>query len=142
MKVGIKSGSFTLLTPGHIWMFNQCKKLCDYLIVLCNEDRYILRKKGVVPIDINGRQAILRSLRPIDEVGTFKGFSEEFWIREFKETRLRKEFGNDVKLIVFHSMEFFGRSYVPAEFVADEIVFIHRIPGSTTEIFDTIRSTK
>lgn len=139
MIIGIKSGTFTVLHPGHIWMFDYCKQYCDYLIVLTNSDDYIKRKKGVVPIDLQGRMGILKSLRQVDQVGTFTEDTEDNWIRLFKPEM--QDMWPRSKLIVFHSIEIYGKTHIPAADVADQIIYIPRIAGSTTEIFETIRST-
>lgn len=137
MRVGIKSGTFTLIHPGHIWMFDFCKQYCSYLAVLTNSDDYIKRKKGIVPIDLQGRMSILRSLKQIDYVDTFNEDTEDNWIKEFKPKMLKT--WPDAKLIVFHSIETYGKEHVPAADIADEIIYIPRINMSTTEIFETIR---
>ena len=138
--IGIKSGTFTILHPGHIWMLDICKEHCDYLIVLTNSDDYIKRKKGVVPIDLQGRMSILRALKQVDRVDTFPEDTEDRWIQEYKKELL--EIFPDAKLIVFHSIETYGKDHIPAADVADEIVYIPRMAGSTTEIFNVIMENK
>jgi cytidyltransferase-like protein len=138
MRIGIKSGSFSLITPGHIWMLRQCKEQCDYLIVLTNSDHYIQRKKGFVPISLIGRMEILKSIKYVDEVGWFEGTYEDTWIENFKVHFLTQRFGADAQLIVFHSEEIRNNAHIPARRFADEIIFVPRIEGSTTDIIATI----
>lgn len=143
MIVGIKSGTFTLLGPQHIWALNECKRYCDYLIVLTNSDSYIQRKKGCVPISLWDRMYILRNIKCIDMVDTFTGDTEDKWIEAFYKNRLEKDFGKEAKLVVFHSDEMEGQKKVPGEKWTDDIIYIPKIHSpikmSTTKIFETIR---
>jgi cytidyltransferase-like protein len=139
MKIGIKSGCWTVLHAGHIFCFQECKKQCDYLIVLTNWDRYILRKKGSVPIPLRDRIYILQSIKYIDEVSFFTQYTEHFWIKDFKENRLYQKFGEDTKLIVFHSSELIGQTQPPGWQFADEIIHIPKYGQSVTQIYTDIR---
>ena len=139
MKIGIKSGTFFLLHYGHLWCLEQCKKQCDYLIVLLNDDDYVKQKKGVVPISTEHRMKLIKALSPVNEVGSFHGPNEHDWILKFKQERMYKEFEDKPKLIVFHSEEVKSNIFTPGLGVADEIIYIPRISGSTSEIIKNIR---
>ena len=105
MLIGVKSGCFTLFHMGHIWAIQECAKQVDHLVILTNEDKYIERKKGCVPIDLESRMYMLKNIKGVDEVSTFEGFNEHWWISEFRARRLKSEFGKSAELIVFHSDE-------------------------------------
>lgn len=141
MRVGIKSGVFGLFHAGHIFCFQECRKKCDYLIVLTNNDEYVLRKKGNVPINLNDRLYILKHIKGIDEADWFSGDTEDSWIENFKKNRLCQEFGANAELIVFHSDELEGNLSVPGERFADKIFFIPKKSRkeSVTKIYNEIR---
>lgn len=139
MRIGVKSGCWTLLHKGHIWCLKECKKYCDYLIVLTNDDNYIMKKKGSVPITLHDRIYIIKELRCVDEVHSFKQNTETIWVADFKKNRLYQEFGKDAKLIVFHSSELINRVRVPGCDEADEIVFIRKAGQSVTKMYNEIR---
>ena len=44
-KIGVTFSTFDLLHPGHILMLEDCKRVCDYLIVGVQSDPTIDRKK-------------------------------------------------------------------------------------------------
>lgn len=135
--IGIKSGTFTLLHPGHVWMLKICKAHCDHLIVLTNSDDYLMRKKGVVPINLQGRIRLLESIKYVDQVSWFEGDTEDKWIRDFKNNLPDSQ--PRPKIIVFHSLELYGKPNIPAQDCADEIIYIPRIDGSTTRMFKIIK---
>ena len=45
-KTGVTFSTFDLLHPGHILMLEDCKRVCDYLIVGVQSDPTIDRKKS------------------------------------------------------------------------------------------------
>lgn len=137
--VGIKSGCFTLLHHGHIWMIEECRRHCDYLILLTNNDGYIERKKGVVPISLLNRKKLLKSIYLVDEVHSFSEETEDNWIKYFKKSIMPMKFPG-CKLVVFHSIDTKGKKHVPGKELADKIVYIHKtIKISTTDIFNKIK---
>ena len=139
MRIGIKSGTFRILTPGHIWALNYCAARCDYLIVLTNSDEYLLRKKGSCPIKLLDRLTILSSLKMIDEIGWFPEDTEDSWIELFKYSEFT-QFPDPKKLIVFHSIETQNKEYIPAKHLADEIIYVPRVEGSTTKIIEDLKN--
>lgn len=141
MKVGICAGCYSLLHNGHVWYLQQAALMCDYLIALTNEDKYIENKKGCVPIPLKERMYILSNIKGVDEVGTFQGFNEHFWLSEFRVRRLRQEFGENAELIVFHTDELKNATWLPGQQIADKIIFIpkNEIIASVSDIFETIK---
>jgi cytidyltransferase-like protein len=140
MRVGIKSGAFTVLHAGHVWCIQECRKKVDWLVVLTNDDKYIMHKKGNVPIGLEDRKYILKHIKGVDEVDHFEGLNEHFWIKNFADNRLKQEFGSEAKLIVFHTIEIEDKTWVPGQSIADEIIFIPRIPPSVSQIYNEIKN--
>lgn len=67
--VGFTCGTFDLCHPGHLVMFEQCKKHCDYLIVGLHSDPSLERSNKNKPIQtIFERYTQLKSCKFIDEI--------------------------------------------------------------------------
>ena len=67
--VGITFGAFDLCHYGHILMFKECKKYCDYLIVGVQSDPSLDRSEKNRPIQSHEERAgIVESLRYVDEI--------------------------------------------------------------------------
>ncbi len=62
------SGGFDPIHPGHVRLFHEAKKLGDKLIVLLNNDNWLLKKKGFTFFSEKERKEIIASLRDVDEV--------------------------------------------------------------------------
>ena len=62
------SGGFDPLHVGHLRLFRHAKKLGDKLVVLLNNDNWLLAKKGYVFMPQKERAEILKSLRDVDQV--------------------------------------------------------------------------
>lgn len=45
-KIGFCSGAFDLTHAGHVLFFRECKKYCDYLVVMVGLDKPITKRKG------------------------------------------------------------------------------------------------
>ncbi len=68
MKVVIVSGFFNPLHGGHLDMIEAAAKLGDRLIVIVNNDKQQVEKKGKVILVETSRARLLRALRVVDEV--------------------------------------------------------------------------
>lgn len=68
MKRVIVSGYFNPLHGGHLDMIEAAKSLGDYLIVIVNNDKQQLLKKGKVILDEMNRMRLMSALRAVDEV--------------------------------------------------------------------------
>jgi cytidyltransferase-like protein len=68
MKRVIVSGYFNPLHGGHLDMIEAARTLGDYLIVVVNNDKAQLLKKGKIILDEQNRMRLMRSLRAVDEV--------------------------------------------------------------------------
>jgi len=63
MRIGVIAGNFDVIHPGYIHMFNECKKYCNYLIVLLHEDPTNERPEKLKPIlSVEERRKILFAL--------------------------------------------------------------------------------
>ena len=68
MKRVIVSGFFNPLHGGHLDMIEAAKEMCDWLIVIVNNDIHQMTKKGKIILDENNRARLMSALRDVDEV--------------------------------------------------------------------------
>ncbi|MGE0793078.1 MAG: adenylyltransferase/cytidyltransferase family protein [Candidatus Woesearchaeota archaeon] len=68
MKIICVSGYFTILHVGHIRMFKEAKALGDKLVVILNNDKQLIAKKGRLIMSAEHRKEILEAIKYIDEV--------------------------------------------------------------------------
>lgn len=68
MKRVIVSGYFNPLHGGHLDMIEAAKKLGDKLVVVVNNDKQQILKKGKIILDEENRTRLMRALRDVDEV--------------------------------------------------------------------------
>lgn len=68
MKVIFVSGYFNPLHGGHLDMIEAAAKLGDYLVVVVNNDRQQLLKKGKIILDEANRLRLIRALKGVDQV--------------------------------------------------------------------------
>jgi len=68
MKIVIESGYFNPLHGGHLDMIEAGKKLGDKLIVIVNNDKQQLLKKGKVILTEADRARVVTALHDVDEV--------------------------------------------------------------------------
>lgn len=68
MKVVIVSGYFNPLHGGHLDMIESAAKMGDKLIVIVNNDKQQVLKKGKVILDEKNRLRLMRALKGVDEV--------------------------------------------------------------------------
>ncbi|OGE83904.1 MAG: hypothetical protein A3B10_02135 [Candidatus Doudnabacteria bacterium RIFCSPLOWO2_01_FULL_44_21] len=62
------SGGFDPIHPGHIRMFKEAKALGDKLIVILNNDNWLIAKKGFKFMGEGERKEVLEAIRYVDEV--------------------------------------------------------------------------
>ena len=68
-RVGFTCSSFDLLHPGHIVMLEDCKTVCDYLIIGLQTDPTIDRKSKNKPVQtIDERKIMISAIKHVDEV--------------------------------------------------------------------------
>jgi len=68
MKIVIESGYFNPLHGGHLDMIEEGNKMGDKLVMIVNNDKQQILKKGKVILDEENRMRLMRALRDIDEV--------------------------------------------------------------------------
>jgi D-beta-D-heptose 7-phosphate kinase/D-beta-D-heptose 1-phosphate adenosyltransferase len=64
----VVSGGFDPIHPGHIRMFKEAKALGDKLVVILNNDNWLLKKKKFTFMTEQERKEVLEALRWVDEV--------------------------------------------------------------------------
>ncbi|MEX2144812.1 MAG: adenylyltransferase/cytidyltransferase family protein [Candidatus Spechtbacterales bacterium] len=62
------SGGFDPIHVGHLEMFEHAKKLGDHLVVILNNDNWLIKKKGFVFMPAEQRKTLTEALRCVDEV--------------------------------------------------------------------------
>lgn len=65
--IALTSGCFNLLHPGHLYFLNNCKKLCNELIVLVARDK-ITSQKRIPVMNEEQRKYMLENLKCVDKV--------------------------------------------------------------------------
>ena len=97
-KIGVTFSTFDLLHPGHILMLEDCKRVCDYLIVGVQSDPTIDRKKesdeySVIsgkpknsPVQtLEERLIMIKSIKFIDEVFIYNTEKDLYdWLKNNK----------------------------------------------------------
>ena len=95
--VGVIAGNFDVIHPGYVYMFDECKKHCDILLLLLHEDPSIERPEKIKPIlDLNERNKILSSLKQIDRIITYQIESDLYDILQTEQIDIRF-LGDDYK---------------------------------------------
>ena len=95
--VGVIAGNFDVIHPGYIYMFDECKKHCDILLLLLHDDPSIERPENIKPIlDLNERNMILSSLKQIDRIITYQIESDLYDILKTEQIDIRF-LGDDYK---------------------------------------------
>ena len=62
------SGGFDPIHVGHVRMFQAASKLGDELVVILNNDHWLMKKKGHVFMPVIQRKAIIEAFRCVDRV--------------------------------------------------------------------------
>ena len=95
--VGVIAGNFDVIHPGYIYMFDECKKHCDILLLLLHDDPSIERPEKIKPIlDLNERNMILSSLKQVDRIITYQIESDLYDILKTEQIDIRF-LGDDYK---------------------------------------------
>ena len=122
--VGVIAGNFDVIHPGYIYMFDECKKHCDILLLLLHDDPSIERPEKIKPIlDLNERNMILSSLKQVDRIITYQIESDLYDILKTEQIDIR----------------FLGDDYKDKAFTGDDlgipIHFLDRSHGWSTTKF-------
>jgi cytidyltransferase-like protein len=67
-KIVVVSGGFDPIHIGHVRMFQEARALGDELVVVLNNDNWLLKKKGYVFMQQHERKEILEALSVVDRV--------------------------------------------------------------------------
>lgn len=67
-KIVLVSGGFDPVHIGHVRMFQESKKLGDTLVVLLNNDNWLMKKKGFVFMPVEERYSIILEFESVDLV--------------------------------------------------------------------------
>jgi len=71
-RVGFLAGSFDVIHPGYIRMFEDAKRVCNYLIVALQADPTVDRPKKNRPVQtLEERKMILSAIKYVDEIKTY-----------------------------------------------------------------------
>ena len=93
MKIGFACGVFDLFHAGHVWMLEECKEHCDYLIVALNTADCISTKinhgKAQPIYSLKERITIVSSCRYVDEVMSYSSEEELLEILKTKNIQIR-----------------------------------------------------
>ena len=102
---GVIAGNFDVIHPGYIYLFNQCKKHCDKLLIFLHEDPSLERESKLKPIlTLEERILILSSLNQVDEIVSYK--TEADLLIHLKNHKIDIRFlGDDYKNKNFTGME-------------------------------------
>ena len=123
MKKGFTCGTFDLCHAGHILVFKECKKVCDYLIVGLQSDPSIDRPEKNKPImSVEERRIILEGIKYIDKVVVYKTEADLYSL--LKENKL----GVDVRII---GADWKGKKYTGYD-LPIEVYFNTRDHGFST----------
>ena len=95
--VGVIAGNFDVIHPGYIYMFDECKKHCDILLLLLHDDPSIERPEKIRPtLDLSERSMILSSLKQVDRIITYQIESDLYDILKTEQIDIRF-LGDDYK---------------------------------------------
>ena len=136
MKVGITFGAFDLCHAGHVLMFAECKRHCDYLIVGMQIDPSQERNTKNSPVQsVYERFVQLNAIKYIDEVIPYQFENEIISILQSKELDIR-----------FVGDDYVGRDFTGKDYCIDkniEIYYNKRDHGfSTSELRKRIESSR
>tara|TARA_B100000287_G_scaffold412773_1_gene443584 strand:- start:56 stop:460 length:405 start_codon:yes stop_codon:yes gene_type:complete len=130
-NTGVIAGNFDVIHPGYIYMFDECKKHCDILLLLLHDDSSIERPEKIKPIlDLSERNMILSSLKQVDRIITYQIESDLYDILKTEQIDIR----------------FLGDDYKDKSFTGDDlgipIHYLDRSHGwSTTKFKKLIADT-
>ena len=62
------SGGFDPIHIGHVQLFQEAKKLGDELVVILNNDNWLMKKKNFVFMPQNERKKVIEALKGVDRV--------------------------------------------------------------------------
>lgn len=126
-NIGIIAGNFDVIHPGYIYMFNECTKNCERLIVLLHTDPSIERPEKLKPIlSVSERMSILLSLKQIHDVLVYETEADLLSLIEWVNPDVR----------------FLGDDYINKPYTGDKlnisVHFLNRGHGWSTTKYKTL----
>jgi D-beta-D-heptose 7-phosphate kinase/D-beta-D-heptose 1-phosphate adenosyltransferase len=123
--LGFTNGCFDLVHPGHVQYLDDCRALCDFLVLGLNSDASVARLKGPSrPVqDEEARARVLLGLRSIDAVVRFEEDTPAELIRALQPDLLAKGGDYSPETVV-------GRDTVEGR--GGRLVLIPFLPGHST----------
>jgi len=108
-KTGIIAGSFDLIHPGYVRMFQEAKKsACDHLVVALQDDPTIDRPEKCKPVQTwEERKEVLESIRWVDEVWRYSTERDLMNLLSLRKDRI------DVRIL--------GSDYVGKKYTGDNL---------------------
>jgi len=67
-KIVVASGYFTIFHKGHVEYLEKSKELGDILVVIVNNDKQTMLKKGKILVTAKDRMAVIKALECVDLV--------------------------------------------------------------------------
>lgn len=114
--IGITSGYFNPIHYGHVLCITESAKSCDFLVVIVNNDRQQILKKGQIIMEENERMNIVQSIKGVDE--TILSIDDDRTVCKTLEFLARK-YPED-KLIFFKGGDRSSRESVPESEICDK----------------------
>jgi cytidyltransferase-like protein len=125
-KCILVTGGFDPIHAGHIAYFSEAKKICDYLVIGINSDKWLIRKKGTNFYDWSERELIIKQFKEVDKV---IGFNDD----DGSALAAIKKCLNFSEKVIFANGGDRGESNIP-EIEAfkdnDSVEFMHNVGGS------------
>jgi glycerol-3-phosphate cytidylyltransferase len=111
MKIGLIAGSFDVLHPGYIKMFEQMEDECDQIWVLLQTDPTVERPEKMKPIlSVKDRTEMLIALRHVNHIIPYTLESELYY--------KLKQFAGDEST---EYVRYLGDDYVGKSFTGDDL---------------------
>ena len=134
--VGFTNGCFDILHTGHISLFEEAKKHCDFLIVGLNSDSSIKKLKGKNrPLNNqSSRLSMLRSLKHVDEIIIFNEDTPENLLKKIRPDVLIKGADYEIEEIIgANFVKSYGGKVIRANLIKNK---------STTKLIEKIKNLK
>lgn len=135
--VVLVSGGFDPVHIGHLRMFEEAAKLGDKLIVIVNNDNFLIQKKGFIFMDAEERIEIIKGFECVDEV--FESIDKDNTVIE-SIRYLSKE--NDLKVFA-NGGDRKSKKMVPETDICDElgINMVFDVGGGKVQSSSTLTGT-
>ncbi|MEC9415027.1 MAG: adenylyltransferase/cytidyltransferase family protein [Pseudomonadota bacterium] len=96
-KVGMIAGNFDIIHMGYIYMFDECVRHCNHLVVFLHDDPSVERKNKLKPIHtIAERKKMLSSFNQIQEIVPYSSEAELYALISTRKIDIRF-LGDDYK---------------------------------------------